>query len=243
MPEGIEYKWNDTNVDIIVEGDTQGQKIKQITNFFHKLDIKGVSEKSVKKLVECGHIRVTDILKLSQEELVNCGLPESYNKKKIKNIITDSIKNVKLDKLMASTPFFGIGLGERKLKLLLPLIDNDLKTPTEEEVSNIDGFADKTINRFLKGFEIFKEFLKLNPEITYIIPKVKSAKYQGKRFVITGKLSRKRTELVTLIEEHGGKVSSSLSKKTDYLVVGENPGSKLKKAKKLNITVLKEGEF
>lgn len=243
MPKGIDYEWNDTNIDIIVEGDTQEQKIKQITHFFQKLDTKGVSEKSVKKLVECGHLRVTDILKLSQEELVGCGLPESYNKKQIKNIITDSIKNVKLDKLMASTPFFGIGLGERKLKRLLPLIGKDLKTPTEEEVSNVDGFADKTINRFLEGFGIFKEFLKLNPEITYTIPKAKSAKYQGKKFVITGKLSRKRKELVTLIEEQGGKVSSALSKRTDYLVVGANPGSKLEKAKKLGITILKEGEF
>ena len=243
MPKGIDYKWNDTNVDIIVEGDTQEQKIKQITHFFHKLDIKGISEKSVKKLVECGHLRVTDILRLTQEELIDCGLPETYNKKEIKTIITDSIKNVKLNKLMASTPFFGIGLGERKLKLLLPLIGKDLKTPTPEEVSNVDGFADKTINRFLEGFEIFKEFLKLNPEITYTIPKVKSAKYQGKKFVITGKLSRKRKELVTLIEEQGGKVSSALSKRTDYLVVGDNPGSKLEKAKKLKIMILKEEEF
>ena len=50
MPKGVDYKWNDTNVDIIVEGDTQEQKIKQITHFFQKLDTKGVSEKSVKKI-------------------------------------------------------------------------------------------------------------------------------------------------------------------------------------------------
>ena len=154
MPEDIEYNWNDTNVDIIVEGDTEEQRIKQLTNFFHKLDIKGISQKSVKKLVDCGHIRVTDILKLTQKELVDCRLPETYNKKEIKKIIMDSIKNVRLDKLMAATPFFGIGLGERKLKRLLPLIGKDLKTPTEEEVSNVDGFADKTINRFLEGFGI-----------------------------------------------------------------------------------------
>jgi len=242
MPD-MDYYWNDTEVDIIAEGDTEEQRVKQLTNFFHKLEIKGISQKSVEKLVECGHETITKILKLSQDELVECGLPETYKKKEVKDIIKDSIKNVKLDKLMAATPFFGRGLGERKLRLVLPLIGKDLKTPTYDEVSNVDGFADKTANKFLEGFKIFKEFLKRNPEITYSISKVKSSKYKGKKFVITGKLSRKRKELVASIEEQGGKVSTALSKRTDYLIVGANPGGKLEKAKKLKITILKEGEI
>ena len=243
MPD-MDYYWNDTEVDIIAEGRYRGAKSQTVKLiFFHKLEIKGISQKSVEKLVECGHETITKILKLSQDELVECGLPETYKKKEVKDIIKDSIKNVKLDKLMAATPFFGRGLGERKLRLVLPLIGKDLKTPTYDEVSNVDGFADKTANKFLEGFKIFKEFLKRNPEITYSISKVKSSKYKGKKFVITGKLSRKRKELVASIEEQGGKVSTALSKRTDYLIVGANPGGKLEKAKKLKITILKEGEI
>lgn len=65
----------------------------------------------------------------------------------------------------------------------------------------------------------------------------------GKTFVITGTLTFERAEAEKLIKAHGGKVSSSVSKKTDYVLVGENPGSKLNKAKELGITILDEVKF
>ena len=66
----------------------------------------------------------------------------------------------------------------------------------------------------------------------------------GKTFVVTGKLSTfTRDEIHEHIKAHGGKASGSVSKKTDYLVAGENAGSKLAKAEKLGVTVLTELEF
>ena len=65
----------------------------------------------------------------------------------------------------------------------------------------------------------------------------------GKTFVITGTLSRPRNEVKAWIQAHGGKVTNSVSRKTDYLVVGENPGSKLEKAQKLGVPTLTEEEL
>ena len=69
-------------------------------------------------------------------------------------------------------------------------------------------------------------------------------KLEGKTFVITGSLEKfTRKEIEDLIEKHGGKASGTVSKKTDYLVAGENAGSKLKKAQELGIKIISEKEF
>src|SRR5207247_10378709 len=73
---------------------------------------------------------------------------------------------------------------------------------------------------------------------------VKSQKLAGKSFVFTGRLAnRSREEAGELVIQHGGKVSSSVSKKTSYVVVGTDPGSKYEKAKELGVTILTEAEF
>jgi DNA ligase (NAD+) len=73
---------------------------------------------------------------------------------------------------------------------------------------------------------------------------VKSQKFAGKAFVFTGGLAnRSREEAGEIVQQHGGKVSGSVSKKTDYVVVGADPGSKYEKAKELGVTVLTESEF
>src|SRR2546427_2950289 len=73
---------------------------------------------------------------------------------------------------------------------------------------------------------------------------VKSDKFAGKSFVFTGGLTnRSREEAGEIVQQHGGKVSGSVSKKTDYVVVGTDPGSKYDKAKELEVPILTEGEF
>ena len=68
--------------------------------------------------------------------------------------------------------------------------------------------------------------------------------FEGKRFVLTGTLEHlKRAEAAKLIKERGGKVSASVSKKTDFLIAGEDPGSKLEKAKECAVTILDEISF
>ena len=98
------------------------------------------------------------------------------------------------------------------------------------------------------------EYVKVNKDkieklIELIQPKnpenkeIKESPFSGKTVVLTGTMSKARSEIKELLESLGAKVSSSVSKKTDYLIVGEDPGSKLEKAKKLGINIISEKEM
>jgi DNA ligase (NAD+) len=106
------------------------------------------------------------------------------------------------------------------------------RTPPESLVSNAE-----------KNIELLK---KLEQVGLSLVPAVqaKSSKLRGKTFVVTGTLpTLSRDQLKQMIRENGGKIQSSVSAKTMYLVAGENPGSKYEKAQKLKIPILSEGEF
>jgi DNA ligase (NAD+) len=86
----------------------------------------------------------------------------------------------------------------------------------------------------------------LNAGVVPIVPErphSASGELKGKTFVFTGTISMPRNEAKLMVERAGGKVSSSVSKKTDYVVAGEDPGSKLDKARSLGVNVISEAEF
>ena len=108
------------------------------------------------------------------------------------------------------------------------------------------GFAEAlsggVVRIALRG--LIDEFKALGLKLTEPVTAAKSAALDGKTFVLTGTLpTMKRSQAAKLIEEHGGKVTSSVSKKTDYVVAGEEAGSKLEKAQKLGITILSEDDL
>jgi DNA ligase (NAD+) len=92
--------------------------------------------------------------------------------------------------------------------------------------------------------QLIKKLYKAGVRPTAEKREVKSQKFAGKAFVFTGGLAnRSREEAGELVKEHGGKVSGSVSKKTDYVVVGSDPGSKYDKAKELGVPILTEPQF
>jgi DNA ligase (NAD+) len=80
----------------------------------------------------------------------------------------------------------------------------------------------------------------VNPKMKFGAAPASGGKLSGKTFVITGTLSKPRDEIAALIKSAGGKMTDSVSKKTDYVVVGESPGSKLAKAQSLGVAILDE---
>jgi DNA ligase (NAD+) len=101
-----------------------------------------------------------------------------------------------------------------------------------------DWFYDKN------NIEMLKKLDKAGIIIEYQKLKMKNQKFNGKTFVLTGELeSMARDETKTKIREFGGDVSSSVSKNTDFVVVGKNPGSKYDKAKELGVKIIEEEEF
>ena len=120
---------------------------------------------------------------------------------------------------------------------------------TTEELSNVDGIGDKIAKSVFEYFHTDANIQMINAfkEVGFIFENrqvEKTTELQGMTFVLTGTLnSMTRDEAGDKIKQRGGKVSSSVSKKTSYVVAGDNPGSKLDKAQNLGVIILNEEEF
>ncbi|NGX60442.1 MAG: DNA ligase [Chlamydiae bacterium] len=231
--------------------DCGDQVLRRISYFASKdaMDIEHLGPKIVQQLVEKGLVKsIADIYGLTEEEI---SLLDGFKEKSIQNLLRSIEKSRKttLPRLILSLgiPYVGEGIAE-----LLAKHAGDIDTLAEmplEELIEIEGVGEKVAESVVLYFqnpenlkEIHRLFhLGVHPE------KVKTQRghpFFGKTFVLTGSLENySRSEAATLIKERGGKVSGSVSKKTDYVLVGSEPGSKYDKAKELGIQILSEEEF
>lgn len=256
MPD-IPYKWNDTNVDIIVKDIHGAQKdsiaIKRIVFFFKQLDIKFIDEGIVSKLVDA---QLDDVIKIigADKEDIKSIIGEKLTTKIFKSITTQ-LSNTELCKLMAASHLFGRGMGERKLRVVTDNYPNIMNEPWNKNdlakyIGKLEGFQDITTSKFVEGFEEFKKFFdKLNKviDIKYLKKPVEKKnigdKFEGKTIVMTGFRDKKMKEY---IEEQGGSVKDNVSKNTTLLIVStqiDDESSKLKKAKELGIKIMSDAEF
>jgi len=125
-----------------------------------------------------------------------------------------------------------------------------LSEASQEELTEIDEIGPKigeAVEQFFKTDETDPVLEKLRKAgVNFTEPKLQAASnvFEGKTFVFSGALNDyTRDQAKALVEERGGQVSSSVSKKTDYLVAGDDPGSKLDKAEKLGVEVIDEAQF
>jgi NAD-dependent DNA ligase (contains BRCT domain type II) len=164
----------------------------------------------------------------------------------------DSIEKSKSNDLYRLVFALGIRhIGLKAAKLLCGRFSNmdELMQATADEITSIEGFGDIMAESAASFFSLpqnrhlveeFRE-LGLNMQSTLV---QSEGKFTGKTFVLTGTLpSLTRSDASEVIEKNGGKVSSSVSKKTDYVLAGEEAGSKLLKAQQLGITIITEEEF
>lgn len=208
-------------------------------------NIVGLGRKVVRKLVESGKVKdPADIFFLNKEDFLNLeGFADKMADNAVKAI--QSAKEISIDKLIFS---LGIdGVGEETATLLrknFGTIDKIAKA-SREELSSIKDIGEITADRIYNWFRDDRniEFLKKLKEKTKIL-NTSSNLLKSRRFVFTGSLSiGSREEIKRRIISIGGDVSESLNSNTDYLVVGNNPGSKLKKARSLGIVELSEKEL
>jgi DNA ligase (NAD+) len=188
----------------------------------------------------------SDLYKLKKEDLLNIERQGERSSQKLLEAIEKS-KQVTFNKFI-----YALGIrfvGERTAELLaqhFKTIDNFIKADEEAllNVEEVGAKVSQTIIEYLsfkKNIEEIKKLLKVGIEIQALSTKNTSMILSGKTFVVTGtlpNLSREATE--NLIRENGGKVGSSVSKNTSYVVVGESPGSKYQKALDLKIPILDE---
>ncbi|MGA1847097.1 NAD-dependent DNA ligase LigA [Deferribacter abyssi] len=213
------------------------------------MDIRGLGEKVVNKFVELGFLKsVGDIYTLDYEEIATI---EGFGKKSaenLKNSVEESKKRP-FDRVLYALGIRHVGMKTAKiLAEYFKNIDNLINAKLEDLIS-IDEIGDviaKSIyhtvrnEKFINLIYRLKSYgLKFNLDES----EEKHELLSGKKFVITGVLSKPRGYFVKLIEELGGEVLNSVSKKIDFLLVGEKPGSKLDKAKSLGVKIINEDEF
>lgn len=215
------------------------------------MDIEGLGERNVELLHDKGLIRnFLDLYRLKKEDLLN--LPR-FAEKSASNLIKaiDKSKHSTLARFLYALGI--IHVGEFAAKLLARNFQRleDLYYIKPERIMQIRQMGEKiaqSISDFFNNPENINTLEKLkslglrltNPDFEEI---KSTKKLEGLTFVITGTLPKPRKEIEELIEKEGGKVSSSVSKNTHYLLVGEEPGSKLKKAKELGVKTISYEEL
>ncbi|NNG26794.1 MAG: NAD-dependent DNA ligase LigA [Ignavibacteriaceae bacterium] len=219
------------------------------------MDIEGLGVSSIDVFVEKGFINTyADIYKLKslRSKLIEV---ERMGEKSIDNLLNaiETSKRKPFDKVLFALGIRYVGAGvASKLAKYFRSLDN-LMNATEEEMTKADEIGDrisKSVKTFFnskKNLNIISELKKsgLNFKLSDDIYKQQNETvFTGKTFVLTGTLSKyTRDEATSRITELGGKVTSNVTSKTDYLIAGEKAGSKLTKAKSLKINILNENEF
>ncbi len=216
----------------------------------HAMNIDGLGDKIVDQLVDKGLVKdVADLYALKEDEVA--GL-ERMAEKSAQNLL-EEIEGSKKNSLARLIYALGIfSVGERTGQLLAEHFSSleELATAKEEQLEAVHEVGPKVAASIVEFFsepanrQLIKKLNKVGVHPTTEKREVKSQKLAGKSFVFTGGLAnRSREEAGELVQQHGGKLSGSVSKKTDYVVVGTDPGSKYDKAKELGVPILTESEF
>lgn len=215
------------------------------------MNIVGLGDRIIEDFYNFGYLKkISDFYHLDQisEELKRL---EGFGDKSINNLL-EEIENSKknsLEKLL-----FGLGIrhvGKKTSKILAIRYRNinNLLQASIEELTNISDVGEtiaESVYAYFKDSDnlaLINELQNLGLNMEYLGNIQETEDFSNKTFVITGTLAIERETLKEKIESLGGKVSNSVSKKTDYVIVGEKPGSKYDKAQDLNISILNEDEI
>ena len=218
------------------------------------MNIEGLGERIVEQFYDLGILKSIDdiyLLEKKKEEIINL---EGFGEKSYQNII-DSVNKSKSNSLERLLFGLGIsGVGEKTAKVLAKEFKNidDLMNASYErliEISDIgkitaldiveyfDDVVNQELIHLLKGFGVNMNYLEDDSNFKETI-------LANKKVVVTGSLTKfTRVEIKNLLESLNAKISESVSKNTDYVIVGDSPGSKYDKAVKLGITILNEDDL
>lgn len=208
------------------------------------MNIDGLSSATIRLFYELGLIKnISDLYRLKQSDLENL---EGFKDKKITNLLNAiaASKTPSLERFIAS---LGIELiGEVAAKKIAQHQKQNWRNASYDELISIDGFGQNMAKSYLEFMRINRE--KIDELLSFITPKAQTqtpqtSQISNKTFVLTGTLSAPRQSFKERIEALGGRVSSAISSNTDFLLCGENAGSKLNKAKELGVEILNEAQF
>ncbi len=210
------------------------------------LNIDGLGNKIVEQLYSEGLVKsVLDLFDLSMEKLLEL---EGFKEKKAQNLL-NAIANAKRNELWRFINALGIEhIGEVASKMIAQAFGLEYLNAAKEELIAIDGIGDEMAESYLEFMRVNRETVqKLQAILEPVAPEkkeeAKENPFKGKTIVLTGSMSRPRPKIKEMLESLGAKVSGSVSKKTDYLIYGEDAGSKYDKAVSLGVATLTEDEM
>lgn len=231
--------------------DCPAQLLRMLIHFCSRdaMDIEGLGEALLEVLVNEDLLHnAAEIYTLDYEKIAALERMGEKSAENLKNAVERSKEN-DLSRLV-----FALGIrhiGQKAAALLSQRFEtmDAIMAATQEEILEIDGFGEIMANAVVQFFAL-EQSRKLIADLQTAGVNMRSQKetvddrFAGKTFVLTGTLpTMKRSEASAIIESFQGKTASSVSKKTDYVLAGEDAGSKLRKAQELNIPILSEAEF
>ena len=245
----VDYIWNDSHVDIMLENknDDENVRNKNIVGFFKGIEVDGLGEKNVVKMVDAGYDSVPKILAMTKEQILSIDGFKEKMAEKLHSGIAEKTEKASLSKLMSVSNMFGRGFSDKKIELILNEYPNILSSTEDEEtkvkkLKDIKGMALKTAQAFVKEIPQFIGFLqqcKLESKLTVnqtqqnIVIDESHPLYK-KSVVMSGTRDK---ELDKKLKDVGASLSTSVTSKT-FCVITPDPESdtgKVANAKKLNI--------
>ena len=234
-----------------VNPDCPAQRLRNLIHFTSKdaMDIDGLGPAVLELLVQEGIVsHADDLYAMTRQDIA--GL-EGMGDKSAENLLSALEKSKQND---LSRVLYGLGIrhiGEKAAKLLANRFGSmeAVMNASAEEISTIDGFGDVMAQSVVSFFalepsrELVSRLALAGVNMTAHTTRVDD-RFEGLTFVLTGTLpTMKRSEAAALVEQYGGKTAGSVSKKTDYVLAGEDAGSKLTKAQQLGVPIIDEAAF
>ena len=220
--------------------------INSLIHFASKkcLNIDGLGEAIVNQLFEAGLVaKIADIYELTAQDLASL---EGFKDKKIANLL-GAIEASRTPALHSFIASLGIEhIGEVAAKKIAQIYPQNWRELSFGEVAAIEGFGEAMAESYAEFMQVNRQ--NLDEILRFVSPQAqiyetKQSVISGKTFVITGTLSKGRDEFKRVLEANGAKVSGSVSKKTDFVLYGEEAGSKLDKARELGVAAITEDEL
>jgi len=247
------YNWTESGKDIYIK-DALGNKqvqLRQLENFFMKLNVPGLRAGTITKLFNAG---LDDLQKIIKADVNTIAKIDGFQIKSAETIVANirqKLSMLSCVELMDASNAFGRGFGSKRLSTIVKaiplLLSDDKYKPTRSELMLVDGVSDKTADAFLKGLDIYRDFKKSLGVVctTNESPSgsnIKSNKFENHVVVFTG---FRNAELKAMIEENGGSVVDTITKKTTILIAKdiEKSSSKIEKAKEHGVTVYSLTDF
>ena len=251
------YIWNETHVDIMLENkeDDETVKLKNIAGFFKTLEVDGLGEANIKKIIKVGGNSIGKIIAMTINDLMKV---EGFKEKmatKIYKSIRKQIEKSSLATIAAACNIFGRGFGEKRIELILKELPNIITedSSNQEKINKlkvIDGLGRKTSEQFVEKIPEFKKFIseaKLEDKLSKKESPKKSPKKElplSNKMVLLSDVKGKK-KITEKIENLGGEVVTNISKNVNLLIVGslDDETIKMKKAKEYNIEIISIEEF